>query len=409
MKRIIYACLFVILFSCKEDDEPIITSELSFISNEDFSESWLVLSDSTGKVVIWKAFSKGEKVTLSYPVTSAKKTITLTHIRRFNSNSHIVRTFTDVAPGDYSFDSPTTPNIPSVGTHKLYLPASSDFGFVYQTDACGAFQTSETEVDFTLCDLQNNLYMWLTKKGNDNEVPHYLLKKIDVNSNTERIDLPAYMALPQMKLKQVSIDARRIGMFLVSGLTTKRSMNASISYFNNANEASATATIYYPDLPTFFLKYSTVMAYSYSNEPKVSYSSVRESTEPSVSNAETVASLGQVKNNSNLKLTLTSSGSSDYFSAFMAYSTGGGTASYSYGTWEVNAPFKKNQEINLPQFPADLLSEVDLSGFNNKTFTNLTFGDEDDLNGYTDFYNRYLKGSGFIQAKNGTAKTYFLN
>jgi hypothetical protein len=399
VRKLLYAILLLLFFSCKDDNTP--TTAISFTWPANVNKL-VVVSDKTGKVLNWSNFANGEKISFTYSIQSGVGRCNVTLIDRRQDGGFDLKTYVDVPPGDYFFKnelSNTPVGSTKIGKHIFKLDRTGLDKFVFLPQEYCGFESKVdneivTEIDWDICAEQKPvLFAWIEKPF---EIPRYILKDLKISETTE-LSLSTYNKLTEMKSKQIAIPAGVQGSVNVFG---KNAANDYLWAYFDYFQQQSTAIIYYPDISSYFPLYWTSLYYFYLNDPKITYSFFNERSQVETAFGSIDVSLSNVSVNSISKLSATLTGNVDYVEFFSLENE---------LSWAVYAPFSGTLEINLPQFSAELLKEVDLSPFKDQKFdyVDLVNSDDPDLDDYDAFTNAQLKTTNTAKySTSGSTKRY---
>jgi hypothetical protein len=387
----------MLVISCqKNNDTP--TATMTFSINDTdatYGSYWVVVSDQAGRVLSWKGLPANVSTSLIYP--AGKDPVNLTIIQKSNgSNNYTLTTYANVAPGSYSSPSPSPYQSPTIlGTYKVQCPSPTDYQLIVNSES-GSQSSNSTEYNVSVF-ANSSLFVSINKTGAP--IPRYLyIPQISANGSVV-IDQTLYNSLPEMKSKNVSLSESYAVYSVVGGKKSSNSNWSELSFFYSPN--TNFPPIFYPDqIGSAFDEYQVFIEllkpYAAS-----SYASTTNNLKD-ISNYALqlfTPTLDAVNTVTTLNLDYTLSGNAHYVTTSLNLNT---NANNSW--WYVHSPFSNKISMVLPIFPDDLRKEIDLS-FTNTMKVDAISIEENELNGYTNFYENSILGQKKM-VNNYKRKTY---
>lgn len=382
---------FLFVISCHKNEETP-TSTMTFLTNDNTYQYWAAVSDQSGKVLTWKSLPTNVSTSLSYPTRNDPVNLTIIQ-KTIGANNYNLTTYANVAPGSYSSPSPSLYQSPAVlGTYKVQSLLPPEYSYDVSSE-CGKTVASPG-YQVNVC-ANSSLYVSVSTSG---AVPRYLYKPQISANGSIAIDQTMYNSLPEMKIKNVSLGNSYSTVYsLLYGIDGLNPNWAGLSIFSASNTNSL--SIFYPDqIGSAYNEYYfglLLLGPNVTSSYKSTVTNLSDISNYAFQPFTATLDAGSSATTSHLDLNL--SGNAHHVGT--SFSTSSNNSS-----WGVINPFSNKISFVLPIFPDDLKKEVDLS-FINTMKLNYVSIDEDDLNGYTNFYENSILGAKKM-AKNSRSKTY---
>jgi len=270
-----FLLMALISFACKEGENPVpdfTSGTIAFNYNSEYGlgKLYVVISDTTGKVLTWARIENGKKLELPY-TPGDTKLLNVTLISSLQDGRSEIYTFTGIAGGDYSKTTLMRPVKTQTGNHVVSLEHASDY-VRYSQYILGGELTSSTfgplpddpcTWTFGLTGSKNDLLVLLSRSEND--LRKYVYKTNIKEGETTLIKHNEYESLPYLPVHQVNYpdksDVRDYRLFLRG---YDEAYNGAVYNFiyldDNEYSKGETGALRYANTPGLFSAYHSGMS-----------------------------------------------------------------------------------------------------------------------------------------------------